>query len=351
MTEHIGSPVDFISIVENAWKAYDASRSIQSVHDISVKVSTNHVYKVSLEGGHFVIAKLSYFGQFEHFVEDHTIINALSNNLPYPYENFLSRALVNKDGLFVHRYNDESIDAWVIFYRPIRTLNRMPNRLDEGQIEKLAKQFAKFHRACFEVRHTLPPSSKDMLSDINHLLRTLNAPISPEPYARHFDQIREHCQTFKTNLGLLNLKELTPIPVFVDWNIGNFSVTKDLKLYSRWDYDWFRMTSRMMDFYFLSRIVSSVGDKTSFSYLVDPLMEERFIRFLRVYHEHNPFNRTEILFLKEVYRFFILHYVIHFGNYFFLNRYASRLQSEAFITYLRSVDQFRPGKLLDELKL
>ena len=343
--------IDFSAIIQEAWNTYDPNRPIKEITDVSAMVSTNHVYKVLLQNGQFIIAKLSYFGQYEHFVEDHTIINVLSNNLPYPFDNFLSRALMNQNGLFVHRFNDENIDAWVIFYRPVQTKGKLPNRLDPYYIDRLGREFAAFHQACHSVRTTLPVSSKDMITDLNHLMRTVNAAGDKGEFSGRKELVSHHCHQFKENLAAATMEDLSRIPVFVDWNIGNFSITEDLKLFSRWDYDWFRMTTRMMDFYFLSRIVSDVGDKTSFSYLVSPMKEERFIRFLQVYHEVFPFNPTEILFLKEVYRFFILHYVIHFGNYFFLNKYASRLQAEAYDTYLKSIDTFDPKIILKALNL
>ena len=70
---------DFIGIVRAAWENYDQSRIIKSIRDISANVSTNHVYKIDFDGHQPVIAKLSYFGFFEHFVEDHSIINSLAN--------------------------------------------------------------------------------------------------------------------------------------------------------------------------------------------------------------------------------------------------------------------------------
>jgi len=72
--------INFLKIVKLAWQAYDDSRKIQSIEDISAKVSTNHVYRITFEDGLFIIGKLSYFGRHEHFGEDNTIINALSNN-------------------------------------------------------------------------------------------------------------------------------------------------------------------------------------------------------------------------------------------------------------------------------
>ena len=142
------------------------------------------------------------------------------------------------------------------------------------------------------------------------------------------------------------------IPIFIDWNIGNFSVTDKLELYSRWDYDWFRVSYRMMDFYFFSRVVSDAGDKTVFSYLINPMMEDRFILFLEEYHKINPLTANEIRFLREVYRFFILNYVIKDGRHFFSEHYAKTLKAEAFETYLPSVDRdFDPEVIIKALKI
>ncbi|MCB0667339.1 MAG: hypothetical protein KDC80_16040, partial [Saprospiraceae bacterium] len=67
--------IDFTEIVREAWLAYDNSRQIVRITDISAKVSTNHVYRIQFSDHSIIIAKLSYFGKYEHFVEDHTIIN------------------------------------------------------------------------------------------------------------------------------------------------------------------------------------------------------------------------------------------------------------------------------------
>ncbi|MEQ9021730.1 MAG: hypothetical protein RLN82_03110, partial [Pseudomonadales bacterium] len=148
------------------------------------------------------------------------------------------------------------------------------------------------------------------------------------------------------------VSEMPSIPVFVDWNIGNFSINKDYRFFSRWDYDWFRMSTRVMDFYFFSRVCSTIGDRTIFSYLVDPLMEDRFITFLKAYHKVYPLTAQEIKILKETYRFFILNYVIKDGRYFFHELYASRLQFEAHETYFPTLDKsFNEEKLLKALDL
>ncbi len=344
--------IDFLKIIKLAWLEYDPSRIIVSVEDISAKVSTNHVYKITFEDTLFIIAKLSYFGRHEHFVEDHTIINSLSNNLPYPYENFLSRSLIKGNQLYVYRYKDNRIDAWVVFYRPIKIKKRMPRRLNEDQIAVLGQQIAHFHKGCHLIRNTLPASSKTLNTDIEHLLEIVNSDFGAYEHRAQQGVIQEQSETLFENLNKYKFYDLPKIPVFVDWNIGNFSVTSSLKLFSRWDYDWFRMSSRILDFYFLSRVVSDVGDRTVFTYNIGPLMEDRFILFLKSYHEVFPLTATEIHLLKEVYRFFILNYVIKDGRYFFHEIYASKLQNEAYQNYFPSIEkEFDANKLLKALNL
>jgi hypothetical protein len=112
------------------------------------------------------------------------------------------------------------------------------------------------------------------------------------------------------------------------------------------------MSYRLLDFYFLSRVVSDAGDRTVFSYGINTLMDDRFIIFLEEYHHINPLTANEIRFLKEAYRFFILNYVIKDGKYFFSEQYAKKLQAEAFELYLPSVDRdFDAEKIIQALNL
>lgn len=343
--------IDFTAIVKEAWQAYDNTREIVRIVDISAKVSTNHVYRVTFKDGSFIIAKLSYYGQYEHFREDHSIIDALSNNLLSPFENFLARSLRKGNELFIYRFKSIILDAWVVFYRPIKIKQRMPRRLEDSNIIKLGEQVALFHKACNNIRHTLPTSSKTMAVDIDTLLQSLTTETGSYEHRMHEDEIRKHSHTFLENITALGVDSLEKIPVFVDWNIGNFSVSPSQRLYSRWDYDWFRMDSRVLDFYFLSRVVSDIGDRTVFSYYVGPLMEKRFLLFLKAYHEVYPLQEKEILFLKEAYRFFILNYVIKDGRYFFHEIFATKLQKEAYEIYLPSVDRdFNADIILNALK-
>ncbi|MGF7039498.1 hypothetical protein [Mucilaginibacter lappiensis] len=344
--------MDYSVIVKKAWEGYDASKTIRLIEDISAMVSTNHVYRITFDDDDIIIAKLSYFGKFEHFKEDHRIIQTLANNLLYPFENLLARSLLKNNRVYIYHYKHGKTDAWVVFYNPTRILQRMPRRLDENQIKKLGQQVGKFHKACSRVKNVLPKSSKTLRTDISALLHQLEDNEEEFGTAMQADFLKYHCETFLKNRSKYNMSSFEIIPVFIDWNIGNFSVTPNLELYSRWDYDWFRMSYRVLDFYFFSRVVSDIGDRTVFSYVINTMMEDRFIIFLKEYHKINPLTADEIRFMKEAYRFFILNYVIKDGKHFFSEQYAQKLQAEAFNVYLPSVDRdFDAEKIIEALKL
>src|ERR1700753_3928084 len=126
--------MDYYSIIKNAWEGYDASKKVKSIDDISAMVSTNHVYRITFDDDDIIIAKLSTFGKYEHFKEDHRIIHSLSNNLLYPFENFLSKSLLKNNRVYTYRYRHDKVDAWVVFYNPTRIFERSPRRLDEDHI-------------------------------------------------------------------------------------------------------------------------------------------------------------------------------------------------------------------------
>ncbi|MBU1820482.1 MAG: hypothetical protein KKG00_03070 [Bacteroidetes bacterium] len=338
--------VNYPAIIEEAWAGFDASKKIVSIEDISAKVSTNHVFRIQLDNDDQVIAKLSYFGKYEHFREDHRIIHALSNNLLFPFENVLTKSLVKNNQVYTYRYQKGLVDTWVVFYNPIRTKEKLPRRLNEEQIKLLAVQAAKFHKACFRTNSVLPKSSKKLRTDIQELLDILDTETGEFEHRLHVEFLKEQCAIFLKNTQKLNVIQFDLLPVFVDWNIGNFSVNENFQLYSRWDYDWFRVSTRIMDFYFFSRVVSDIGDRTVFSYVIGPLMEDRFMLFLEEYHKVYPLTENEIRFIPEAYRFFILNYVIKYGRYFFHRTFAIKLQKEAYEIYFPSIETFDAAKIL-----
>ncbi|MEC7612771.1 MAG: hypothetical protein VYA12_05180, partial [Pseudomonadota bacterium] len=52
----INVQIDFLDIVAKAWQDYDSTRPVCSVDNISVLVSTNHVFRVRLQNGDLVVA-------------------------------------------------------------------------------------------------------------------------------------------------------------------------------------------------------------------------------------------------------------------------------------------------------
>ena len=81
-------------------------------------------------------------------------------------------------------------------------------------------------------------------------------------------------------------------------------------------------------------------------------MEERFLLFLKSYHQVYPLTEPEIRYLKECYRFFILNYVIKDGRFFFHEIFSGKLQKEAFDMYLPSIDkEFNADTILKALNI
>ena len=343
---------DYVQIIKRAWQEFDNRHEIRGVYDVSAYVSTNQVYKISFYNREPVFAKLSDYGKFEDFREDHIIINNLANNLEAPYQMFLAQSLVKKNELFIYLFHQENSSAWVVFYNPIQVKNKLPRRLDDKQIRKLGRELARFHKACTNVSNQLPNASKTVITDIQNLVKSVNKN-EIKMCENHKTMVLKHTDLFLNNAYKANyLEEIEAIPVFIDWNIGNFSITPDGKFYSRWDYDWFRMSSRVMDFYFFSRVVSDIGDRTVFSYCVDTLMEDRFIAFLKEYHRIFPLTEPEVHLIIEAYRFFILNYVIKDGPYFFRQTYSNKLAKEAYDTYLPAIDtNYNVEKILKALKI
>src|ERR1700761_9081447 len=230
----VQTQVDYDAIIKKAWEGYDASKTIKEIVDISAMVSTNHVFRITFDDDDMVIAKLSYFGFYEHFKEDHRIIHSLSNNLLYPFENLLAKSLLKNNRVYIYRYKQGRTDAWVVFYNPSRILERLPRRLEERHIIKLGQQVGKFHKACSRVKNVLPKSSKTLRTDIYALQKHLEKSEKQFGSALKAELLKYHCELFLKNRSNYNMKSFEIIPVFIDWNIGNFSVTPNIELYSRW---------------------------------------------------------------------------------------------------------------------
>jgi hypothetical protein len=329
--------------VRAAWRSFGDARAIVDIVDMSAMVSTNTVMRVALSDGSAVFAKVSSYGSYFLFAEDHDRLHRLTLLLrDTPFGGLLADTLTMPDGQ-PFTYYDGAV--WVVFYNEVERRDRLPRILNDRHIATLAGEVALFHAECHRLSPQIPQTSTSVKSDAIALYDTLTEPHSAARFvlaSADLNVLRDHAHAFLMNLIELGYDDMAKIPVLLDWNLGNFSVEFDdagsFRLFSRWDYDWFRIDTRMLDFYFLSRVSSRTGDRTAFTYGSHTLLEPQFVGFLRAYHSVNPLTEREILFLKEAYRFFILNYVIRSGNHFFRVDFWRNFQSDAVHRYLPDLD-------------
>lgn len=335
------APGNVPSILYDAWARYDAQDALVSLRETSAGVSTNRVYHIACESGRSFFAKVSSYGSYVHFRQDHTRIARWIRALhDTRYCATLAGVLTRNEEVFTFARDG----AWVVFYEEAPRRGVLPRVLSEAQIDNLGREMALFHRASTQVAVHLPPTWQSLGADLVMLYDRMQNPVTRHAdgfSSEQADLIRRHCDLFFTNAERLGYHAMTKIPVLIDWNRGNFSVAYDeegFKLFSRWDYDWFRIEPRALDFYFFSRVVREEGDQTVFSYTGSPLLEARFFRFLRAYHAAFPIAPNELAFLKEAYRFFLLNYVVRTGQHFFLPEFHQRLAREVVTRYLPELE-------------
>jgi hypothetical protein len=341
------------AVVHAAWSDFGDERRIVQLVEVSAMVSTNRVYRLVLEDDSRIIAKVSSYGSYFLFAEDHDRIHRCSVLLAGgDHEHLLAEALT-QDGERPYIWYDGSV--WAIFYVEVDSRHRLPRILDDQQVGNLAEEIARFHKACASIAPLVPLTSKSIKSDAIHLLELVSDRHAASRFSLDAVQlatVRQHTHEFLCRLEEIRYDYWPKMPVLIDWNLGNFSVEGDgerFRLYSRWDYDWFRIDARHLDFYFLSRVSSRTGDRTRFTYGAHTLLEPRFRRFLGVYHRIFPLGEDEVLFLKDAYRFFLLNYVVREGEHFFRRDIWQHLQQEVVDVHLPALDKLDLRPLLDEL--
>jgi hypothetical protein len=340
------------AVISAAWDDYGDPRAIAEIHELSAMVSTNRVYRLVFDDGSAVIAKSSNYGSFFLFAEDHERLHR-ANQLLHggPFDGFMANVLTADQRPYLW-YDGE---MWAVFYEEVDVKDRLPRVLSDAQVERLGTELARFHRACDGISRLIPPPSKTAKSDAVNLHEMLGARSAGELFGldqSRLDLVRRHTHRFLTAMHESGYDYWPKIPVLIDWNLGNFSVEFEdgdpdrFTLYSRWDYDWFRIESRLLDFYFLSRVSSSTGDRSVWTYGSHTLLEPRFLRFLRAYHRVFPLSEAEVRFLKEAYRFFLLNYVIREGRHFFRYEFWQHLLHDAVDVQLPALDELDVTPLL-----
>ncbi len=336
-----------------AWAAFGDQRVITRVDEVSANVSTNRVYRIFLDDGSTLVSKVSSYGSYFLFLEDHERLHRCATLLdrtrfagmladiwtvPHP-----PTAQTGQRPPRIFTWYDQSM--WAVFYDDVQRGESLPRVLSIPVIENLGREIAEFHLACTDLAPQIPAGSKTIKSDAIHLLDLLESPFAPKNFdlpPEAIGRLWQHTHRFLMRLVDLGYDEWPRIPVLIDWNLGNFSVTATtdgFRLLNRWDYDWFRIEPRMLDFYFLSRVSSRTGDRTRFSYGAHTLLEPSFLAMLRAYRAVFPLDQDELRFLPEVYRFFILNYVVREGARFFRPDLCATFRRDAVRTYLPAFDQ------------
>ena len=340
--------------ISAAWRGYSDQRIIVAVDEVSANVSTNRVYRLHLDDGTTVIGKVSSYGSYFLFYEDHDRLNRCATLLEGTrFSGMLAEVWRRKDGRIFTWYDQK---MWAVFYDDVPRRENLPRILSVDQVHNLGREIAEFHLACTDLAPKIPAGSKTVKSDAIHLLDLLESPFAPRNFELPPESIGvlwKHTHRFLERLIEVGYDEWPKIPVLIDWNLGNFSVAADptapngsFRLFSRWDYDWFRIEPRVLDFYFLSRVSSSTGDRTRFTYGPHTLVEPTFLEFLRSYRRVFPMSDEEVMFLPEAYRFFILNYVVREGARFFRPDFCTTFRRDAVRSYLPALDTLDTTPLL-----
>jgi hypothetical protein len=339
--------------LDDAWAAYGDPRLIVRADEVSANVSTNRVYRLHLGDDSTCVAKVSSYGSYFLFVEDHDRLHRCARLLDQTrFGGMLADVWTERerpDRIFT--WYDRTM--WAVFYDDVPRAEALPKVLSVEMVENLGREIAEFHVACTDVARQIPGSSKTIKSDAIHLLDLLESPFAPRNFALPPEAIGllwRHTHDFLERLVEVGYDEWPKIPVLIDWNLGNFSVAPTdggFRLFSRWDYDWFRIEPRLLDFYFLSRVSSRTGDRTRFTYGAHTLTEPSFLAMLRAYRQVFPMSADEVRFLPEVYRFFILNYVVREGARFFRPDLCTTFRRDAVRTYLPAFDRHDFSPLYD----
>jgi hypothetical protein len=350
--DHPTDRADLVDFLHDAWSDYGDRRSMTAINELSAMVSTNRVFRVEIDDGSHVVAKVSSYGSYFLFLEDHDRIHRCAALLRSTrYAGFLADVL-ERDGRAYSYYEGTT---WCVFYAEVERRDQLPRVLDDGQVDNFGEEIALFHRECAAIAGEIPLTSKSIKSDAIHLLDLLSNPHSAAQFGlppSDLDVLRRHTHEFLERLEAIRYDYWAKQPVLIDWNLGNFSVEfepgrRRFRLFSRWDYDWFRIEPRLLDFYFLSRVSSRTGDRTHFTYLPHTLTEPRFVRFLRAYHRVFPLSEEELLFCKEVFRFFVLNYVVREGDAFFRPEYGAQLRRDVVHRGLPALERLDLRPLLE----
>ena len=225
--------IDAERIVRLAWDDYGDKRSVIGIVEVSAHVSTNHVFRIHLNDGSHVVGKVSSYGSYFLFAEDHDrlfkLVQSLGNTR---WSGFLAQVLPREGRAYT--WYDGS--CWAAFYNDVERGTQLPRIITTDDITFLAREIAAFHKTCANAALDLPPTSNSVKGDAIHLLEQLSSEFAPRNFdlrASDIAYLRASTHNFLQHLEDIHFDEWTKIPILVDWNLGNFSVTQDANFKKR----------------------------------------------------------------------------------------------------------------------
>ncbi|MCB1317974.1 MAG: hypothetical protein KDK27_18545, partial [Leptospiraceae bacterium] len=154
-------------IVESAWQGLGDARNINSIIEVSANVSTNQVYRLEMNDHSSVIAKVSSYGSYFQFREDHDRIHLWNRLLSETeYRSLLSDGLSRNNRVYTYYGGDH----WVVFYYDVPISGFLPRILPEEYIANLGREIGRFHHKSLELSPRIPPTSKSIKSDMIYLM-------------------------------------------------------------------------------------------------------------------------------------------------------------------------------------
>ncbi|MEL6850825.1 MAG: hypothetical protein AAFP92_20070, partial [Bacteroidota bacterium] len=155
-----------VQMLQEAWQAFDGSKGIRQMEELSAKVSQNRVFRLTFEDQSTLIAKCSSYGEYEQFIDDHIRIRQWSEALAgSQFQGFLADTLVKENQIFSHFGNPE----WVIFYEEKPIASSLPKILTMKQVGFFAREIGKFHQQSLPLSQKMAPLQKSAMTDIRDL--------------------------------------------------------------------------------------------------------------------------------------------------------------------------------------
>ena len=137
------------------------SARIVRVDEVSANVSTNRVYRVHLDDGSTSICKVSSYGSYFLFVEDHDRLSRCARLLDGTRFGGMLADVWTADATARPDLHLVRPDMWAVFYDDVPRGEALPRVLTTDQIENLGREIAEFHLACTDLAPRIPAGLED----------------------------------------------------------------------------------------------------------------------------------------------------------------------------------------------